>query len=69
MATAKTSTLTFRIEPQLKEALRTAAGGRGRQNQPAVFYQRQEDREDLVLRPGPVEGRQENTHDSGAFRI
>ena len=25
MATAKTSTLTFRIEPELKEALRTAA--------------------------------------------
>jgi hypothetical protein len=25
MATAKTSTLTFRIEPNLKEALRTAA--------------------------------------------
>ena len=26
MATGKTSTLTFRIEPALKEALRTAAG-------------------------------------------
>lgn len=25
MATAKTTTLTFRIEPELKEALRTAA--------------------------------------------
>lgn len=25
MATAKTATLTFRIEPELKEALRTAA--------------------------------------------
>lgn len=26
MATSKTTTLTFRIEPSLKEALRTAAG-------------------------------------------
>jgi hypothetical protein len=26
MATAKTATLTFRIEPSLKDALRTAAG-------------------------------------------
>lgn len=30
MATAKTTTLTFRIEPNLKEALRTAADGEHR---------------------------------------
>jgi len=30
MATGKTSTLTFRIEPALKEALRTAAEGEHR---------------------------------------
>jgi type I restriction enzyme R subunit len=43
--------------------------GCGRQNEPTVFHERQEDREDLVLRPHAREGGQEVAHDARTFRL
>ncbi|AOV16775.1 hypothetical protein BJI67_06610 [Acidihalobacter aeolianus] len=59
MATAKTTTLTFRIEPELKEALRTAAEREHRSiaNMVAVLIMDYCERNDIPVEPGPAAGR------------
>ena len=51
MATAKTTTLTFRIEPELKDALRTAAEREHRSiaNMVAVLIMDYCERNDIVI--------------------
>ncbi|MBC8504804.1 MAG: hypothetical protein H8D34_08095 [Chloroflexi bacterium] len=51
MATAKTTTLTFRIEPELKEALRTAAQNEHRSiaNMVAVLIRDYCERNDIAI--------------------
>ena len=51
MATAKTTTLTFRIEPELKEALRTAAQNEHRSiaNMVAVLIRDYCDQNDIAI--------------------
>ena len=52
MATAKTTTLTFRIEPELKEALRTAAEREHRSiaNMVAVLIMDYCERNDIAIK-------------------
>jgi len=59
MATAKTTTLTFRIEPELKEALRTAAEREHRSiaNMVAVLIMDYCERNDIPLERDPASGR------------
>ena len=61
MATAKTTTLTFRIEPELKEALRTAAAREHRSiaNMVAVLIMDYCEHNDIVIdgMEAPQEGR------------
>ena len=59
MATAKTTTLTFRIEPALKEALRTAAEQEHRSiaNMVAVLIMDYCRRNDIPVEPDPASGR------------
>lgn len=61
MATAKTTTLTFRIEPSLKEALRTAAGREHRSiaNMVEVLIRDYCGRNDIVI---PEQGAFFNDH-------
>lgn len=65
MATAKTTTLTFRIEPELKEALRTAAEREHRSiaNMVAVLIMDYCERNDIPVEldsaPGRKGGRNE----------
>ncbi|MFQ5643982.1 MAG: hypothetical protein ACE5FQ_09805 [Thiogranum sp.] len=55
MATAKTTTLTFRIEPELKEALRTAAQNEHRSiaNMVEVLIRDYCDRNDIAIGEQP----------------
>lgn len=59
MATAKTTTLTFRIEPELKEALRTAAEREHRSiaNMVAVLIMDYCERNDIPLEMETPTGR------------
>lgn len=59
MATAKTTTLTFRIEPELKEALRTAAEREHRSiaNMVAVLIMDYCERNDIPVELDPASGR------------
>ncbi|MBF0220271.1 MAG: hypothetical protein HQL49_12205 [Gammaproteobacteria bacterium] len=59
MATAKTTTLTFRIEPELKEALRTAAEREHRSiaNMVAVLIIDYCERNDIPVELAPASGR------------
>lgn len=59
MATSKTTTLTFRIEPELKKALRTAAEREHRSiaNMVAVLIMDYCKRNDIPLEPDSVSGR------------
>ncbi len=62
MATAKTTTLTFRIEPELKEALRTAAEREHRSiaNMVAVLIMDYCERNDIRITGQQVVSRTEN---------
>jgi len=59
MATAKTTTLTFRIEPELKEALRTAAEREHRSiaNMVAVLIMDHCERNDIPVELDSASGR------------
>lgn len=59
MATAKTTTLTFRIEPELKEALRTAAEREHRSiaNMVAVLIMDYCERNDISVQLDSASGR------------
>jgi hypothetical protein len=59
MATTKTTTLTFRIEPELKEALRTAAEREHRSiaNMVAVLIMDYCERNDIPVELDPASGR------------
>ncbi len=56
MATAKTTTLTFRIEPELKDALRTAAqqGHRSIANMVAVLIRGHCERNGMAIQESRV---------------
>jgi hypothetical protein len=64
MATAKTTTLTFRIEPELKEALRTAADREHRSiaNMVEVMIRDYCGRNDIAIpEPGAIDRRSRKT--------
>jgi len=63
MATAKTTTLTFRIEPELKEALRTAAEREHRSiaNMVAVLIMDHCERNDIPIEQIEAARKKENT--------
>lgn len=67
MATAKTATLTFRIEPELKEALRTAAEREHRSiaNMVAVLIIEHCERNGIPIAENPAAGKRTTIRKGG----